>query len=529
MLVLAWIAFRSLRPVLLVGLSLLIGCAVALSVTDWFFGKVHLLTLVFGASLVGVAEDYGIHYFASRQGAPDRKPHALMRGLLPALWLALGTSAIAYIALGMAAFPGLRQMALFSVVGLAAAMLTVICWFPWLDRGHVPQSRAAIRIGNTLSWWPRWRGALPWSMGLCALALLWIGKGHLLNNMDDVRQLQNSSPSLIAQQIQVGQMLGLPSPAQFYLVKGGNAQEVLQREEALKQRLDALVVQKELTGYSAVSDWVPSVQTQERNAALVQHANKVVLDGVNAQLGESFAPATLDRTGPLTVTAWLEQPISAAARPLWLGERDGAFRSMVMLRGVRGQAALPALSAAAEGLNGVTWVDKPAEISGLLKRYRISMTELLALGHVLVLAALCIRFGRSAWRAWLPTVLASLAVVIIMALMGEPWQLFNVLALMLLLGVGIDYGIYLQEHEDDPQAWLAVIIGAGSTWLSFGLLGLSKTPALRAFGVTLMLGLPIVLLLAPLFRTVRSEAAQAPEIKTSNPTRGHVPQTKEKA
>ncbi|MGX9104991.1 hypothetical protein ACWTQZ_25160, partial [Escherichia coli] len=57
-----------------------------------------------------------------------------------------------------------------------------------------------------------------------------------------------------------------------------------------------------------------------------------------------------------------------------------------------------------------------------------------------------------------------------------------------------------QEHEDDPHAWLAVVIGAASTWLSFGLLGLSQTPALRAFGVTLMLGLPLVLVLAPLFR-----------------------------
>ncbi|WP_226858522.1 MMPL family transporter [Diaphorobacter aerolatus] len=500
------------------GLSLAVGCAVALSVTDLVFGKVHLLTLVFGASLVGVAEDYGIHYFASRQGAPARKPHALLRGLLPALWLALGTSAIAYIALGMAAFPGLRQMALFSVVGLAAAMLTVICWFPWLDRGRVPQSRAALRIGSTLSWWPRWRLALPWSLALCALALLWIAKGHLLNHMDDVRQLQNSSPSLIKQQLQVSQMLGLPSPAQFYLVKGESAEQVLEREEALKDRLDALIATKEITGYSAVSDWVPSPQMQQRNAALVRHAKKAVLDGVNAQLGESFASdGTSDGSGSLTVQAWFAQPISAAARPLWLGEHDGAFRSMVMLRGVRGQAALPALGAAAEGLGGVTWVDKPAEISGLLKRYRVSMTELLALGHLLVLAALCLRFGRSAWRAWLPTVLASLAVVVILSLMSEPWQLFNVLALMLLLGVGIDYGIYLQEHENDPQAWLAVVIGAGSTWLSFGLLGLSQTPALRAFGVTLMLGLPIVLLLAPLFRSAQADSPpDAPPAQPQN-------------
>lgn len=81
---------------------------------------------------------------------------------------------------------------------------------------------------------------------------------------------------------------------------------------------------------------------------------------------------------------------------------------------------------------------------------------------------------------------------------------------MLLLGVGIDYGIFLQEHEDDPHAWLAVVIGAGSTWLSFGLLGLSNTPALHAFGVTLMLGLPLVLVLAPLFRAGGPEPIGSP-------------------
>lgn len=499
-LLLAWLAFRSLRPVLLVGLSLLVGTAVALSVTALFFDKVHLLTLVFGASLVGVAEDYGIHYFAARQGEPERSPHALLRALQPALWLALGTSVIAYMALGAAAFPGLRQMALFSVVGLAAAMITVVCWFPWLDRGKVPQSRLAWRIGQTLNSWPRWRHGAWGSALLCLLMLggLWLGGG--LNIQDDVRQLQNANPDLVAQQRRVSEMLGLPSPAQFYLIQGRDAEQVLQREEALKQRLDALVQQQQLTGYSSVSDWVPSAQRQVQDAALVHGVQVQVLQGINQQLGEAFVAPPAASNQILRVQDWLSQPIAAAVRPLWLGERDGVARSMLMLRGVQGLAALPGLEAAAQGLEGVSWVDKPAEISGLLQRYRVSMTELLLLGHGLVLGALWWRFGRKAWRAWVPTVLASVAVVLIMMAWGHPWQLFNVLALMLLLGVGVDYGIFLQEHEDDPHAWLAVVIGAGSTWLSFGLLGLSSTPALRAFGVTLMLGLPLVLVLAPLFR-----------------------------
>ena len=44
-LLLVWLAFRSLRPILLVAASLLIGCGVALAVTVLVFGKVHVLTL----------------------------------------------------------------------------------------------------------------------------------------------------------------------------------------------------------------------------------------------------------------------------------------------------------------------------------------------------------------------------------------------------------------------------------------------------------------------------------------------------
>ena len=88
--------------------------------------------------------------------------------------------------------------------------------------------------------------------------------------------------------------------------------------------------------------------------------------------------------------------------------------------------------------------------------------------------------------------------------MGEPLQLFNVLALILLLGMGIDYGIFLMEHRGDDSAWLAVCVGAASTWLSFGLLSLSATPALHAFGLTLLFGIGLVWLLSPLFRPLAS-------------------------
>jgi predicted exporter len=508
-LLLVWLAFRSLRPIVLVALSLAVGVATALSVTAMVFGEVHLITLVFGASLVGVAEDYGIHYFASRQGQPHVVARSLMRQLLPGLVLALATSVVAYLVLGLAPFPGLRQMALFSATGLVATFVTVVCWFPLVDRGGVPRSRFADWIAASLKRLPSARPSRGLAAAAAVLALFCMGGALQLQTRDDIRQLQSSPAALVKAHGEVGRALGMPSAGQFYLVRGDNAQQVLEREEALKGRLAPLVARGELSGYSAVSDWVPSVAQQQADGELTARAETAILAGVSAAVGDKLDRAPFAAT-PLTLPAWLAHPVSAAGRSLWLGEVNGKLTSVVMLRGLDRPAQLPALAAAAEGLDGVRWVDKAAEVSLLLGRYRASMTWLLLAGFIAVLGALWWRYGRSAWRAWLPTVIASAVTVALLGWFGQPFQLFNVLALVLLLGIGVDYGIFLLEHPADGASWLAVVLGAGSTWLAFGLLALSSTPALRAFGLTLLLGIALVWALSPLLRAPGQPATEEP-------------------
>ena len=505
-LVLVFLAFRSLWPRVLMALSLLVGVAMALSVTSFVFGQVHLLTTVFGASLVGCAEDYGLYYFASRQGSPAEPPLRMISTLLPGLALALLTSVLGYLALGLPPFPGLRQMALFSVVGIVGAFMTTVCWFPWIDRGVIRRTAFSGWISDSLARYPRFRaGRATWiAHGLFALACA-LGIAQLRVN-DDLRQLQSSPPALLDAQREIGRLLGVASPSQFFVVRGNSADDVLQREEALKARLDARVAQGEIAGYRALSDWVPSQARQASDAGLTRRAEDGVIAGVNQVLGESQQRARFD-AGPLTLERWLASPASATARSLWIGavprRDDGtAFASAVMLRGVRDIAALPGIAASADGLPGVRWVDQVQSVSALLGRYRHSMGLLLVGGHVAVLLALAWRYGRRAWRAWMPTAIATAGTLALLAAFGQPLQLFNVLALALLLGIGIDYGIFLLERErtDAGSAWLAVVLGAASTWLSFGLLALSSTPALRSFGLTLLFGILLVWFVAPLYR-----------------------------
>jgi predicted exporter len=187
----------------------------------------------------------------------------------------------------------------------------------------------------------------------------------------------------------------------------------------------------------------------------------------------------------LILEDFFQSPASEPWRYLWLGRVGDQYASIVALRGVN-RSNLALLQQTASGLEGVEWVDQVSEISALLADYRYYMGWVVLFSYVAVFLLLFPRYRRSTWRALAPAALASLLALALLGVTGQGLQLFHLLALMLLLGIGVDYGIFLQEpgSQDDGAAWLAVAVSALSTLLSFGLLGLSQTPALRAFGLT---------------------------------------------
>src|SRR5690606_17293076 len=116
---------------------------------------------------------------------------------------------------------------------------------------------------------------------------------------------------------------------------------------------------------------------QRADAALTERLETRVLADLNLAIGEVLSRPAF-AAEPLSLERWLEQPASAAARSLWLGRvGPGTQASIVMLRDLRNPELLPHLARAASTLPGVRWVDKTAEVSSLLGRYRLSMSGLL--------------------------------------------------------------------------------------------------------------------------------------------------------
>lgn len=493
--VLLLLVFGGVRPLLLGAVTLSLAVVSAFTAVHVVFGHVHLLALVFGSSLIGSIIDYSIHFFADRFRDPARwTPVEAARHVGPAILLGLTTTLIGYVVLAVVPFPGLKQIALFCMVGLAVGCGCVLCLYPLLARTRsrrVP--RLGTRIGGALNrlllgW--RWSTAkIVVVVILGALATTGLMRLHV---QDDVKALQQSPPQLVAEEQRVRDLLGSGIETRFFIVTGESAEAVLEAEEQLAAALSGLVKDGSLASYQSVNAALPSQARQKRNHELLaQHvyAPGAVFDQVTTRLG--FTPDVIESRraefvsggSPLGVQQWLESPASQGLRHLWLGQVGSQYATIVTLGGIGDVAALNAVK-----VPGVRLIDRVAETTTVLGSYRKTMTWLLAVVYAVAGIVLLIRFGwRDAPRMLLPSVAATLVTLGLFGWLGIPFNLFTLLALWLVLGLGIDYGIFLRHGRDNrPTAILSVTLSACTTLIAFGLLSLSATPFIRSIGATLL-------------------------------------------
>jgi predicted exporter len=535
-LLMMWV-FRSPRLLLLGFVSTALGIVCALAVTLLVFGKLHLLTLVFGASLIGEAVDYSIQYFVVYLGAGrDWDARRGARAVRPALSVALATSLLGYAILTWVPFPALKQIASFAMAGIVTAFASVMWLLPAL-LPHAPKRsprRLFERAARLLGVWHRMIGGKR-AWFVAALLLIAAIPGWLrLTSDDDIHLLIQRDASLVAQEDKVREAVGVDNSAQFFVVRGETADVVLQRAEALGAKLDALNGTADKTGgYQSVAQFVPSARRQnEDRALLAQHlfndpaALRATLlqAGFKDEVADAWIAAQAKPQALLSIDSWLAAPWSQPYRHLWLGQVDAAshaYAAVVIPQGVtpRNESALIAI---AQALPGVAFVDKAASVSKLFGAYRVDSGWWLGGALTLVLVLLIVRYA--ARRAVSPnaggavsllervrggvavTLPVLLAVGVTLAAFGYarvPLNLFNWLALMLVLGVGANYAVFLREgclraDADLGAVWTGVLLSAATTLLSFGMLGMSAMPALKSFGATLALGIAVSVLLAPI-------------------------------
>ncbi len=499
--------FRSLKPLVITLGAIAVGIATGLAAALLVFRELHLLTIVFGTSIIGISIDYALHFFATESTLSAGRPRGeVIRLILPGISLGLVTTLASYVGFLFTGFPLLQQMALFSMVGLASCFLSVILVFPALMRqGRVRSSfpaAAGAALYRGFSALQRLPPAVKITVGVLLLGLTLAGFSRLsLSN--DIRSIYRISPALQADETLAAAILGHGSTGTFVIVEGTNAEETRRREESLLEELRPLKEDGALGDYLGSTQFLPSRQRQTADYALCA---KYLRPAAAAQLiGLGFDSAAVKRwerdfenlRGQLMSADDVTRlPVGTLAQTLWLGEAEGRWYAAVMLFSVSDSDRVAATVREGPGRYLVNKVD---EVNETLQRLSTTALLILAAAYAVILAGLIPRYrpAASAGIIFIP-LLSSCVTVSLLTLCGVPFNLFIVMGLILVPGMGTDYVIFFTEGRRHPAPTvLAIFTSMLTTVFSFGLL--MFTGLASGFGLTVGLGVLLSFCLTPLF------------------------------
>ncbi|QDE29766.1 MMPL family transporter [Shewanella polaris] len=514
---LVWLAFRSIMPLFAALLTLTTGVVFAFVATLSIFGELHLLTLVFGTSLIGVAIDYSFHFYCEKQAHPNNNATDTLKQIFPALTLALATSASAFIAIGFTPFPGMQQVAVFCAAGLVGAYLTLLLVFPLLGNHALKPTPGLTLAQGYLALLQRiftpnqlWQKIAIAALLIGLATILFFGLSQTDSN-DDIRQLQQSPEAITTEENQLRQLLSGGTDNQFILVSGPNEQTLLQTLEQLTPVLDKAVTDGELDQAISLSRFIPSIAKQQQHYQLQQQLYEQHLDEIISEMGldDNISTSLMAQLNHAE-SQWLTPTMVLAQanddlQTLWIGaiqttDQTQLFGAIVLLGGIHSLATLEQrLTEHKWPLGQVQLIDKVGDISHLMGKYRQLTLQLLMWVFALASLLFSIKYGiKLAFAIVAVPALSVLLTLACLALVGSSISLFHALALILVLGIGIDYSLFFAEAKQTSRGvMMAIFMSACSTLLAFGLLALSQTHAIHFFGLTLLFGISFSFLLAP--------------------------------
>lgn len=485
--------FRSFRALILPVISIGLGVSFAFVVTHLLFGAVHVLTIVFGASLIGIVIDYSLHYFyhgALQQTSDTGERRALFR----ALALSLTTSLIGYAALSFSGLQALQKVAMFSCCGLLMAWLSVICL------GDLT-AKKVLSIEQRLM--PRLVAALyslvnrcPKSAWLSMVVLVLIGGGMIAVVMqpynDDPRVFFKPPNELLESEQRVSAVANDFEPGRYIIVSGESQSEVYQRHQVLMQRIHR-ADQLESEQFTSLLNWVPSVSEQRENYSKQTklYSNLGAIEKLYAMLGNDQGHLAMQNQYLAAAQRQLgiEQLaslIGPGLPPLWFSQENKVVTFVLVRKGVDAQQ----LNSLLEDVKGVEYVNTLERTQIALTEQRESATRLLLLAYALVAVLMMVRFRNPRAIAMVIVPICATAMLFLVSVVsGFTLNLFHIMALFLVLGFGMDYTIFAHEMRQHSKVTLqAIFLSAITSLLSFGLLGLSAIPVVASFGVTLLVG-----------------------------------------
>ena len=499
-------AYRSPTSLLLGALPIVTGALSGLVALVSVYPSVGGITLAFGFTLLGVAQEYPIRVLSHRRAGASNLES--VRGLWPLLLTAIASACIAYLAFYASGVPGLQQLAVFTICGLLGAGLTTRYLLPRvLPRRFVDvaDTRGLAGFRRFLDDLPRPRW-IPLLVAATAVAMLVLAPGRFWQN--NLAKLTPVPQKLLKTDARLREALGAPDVRYLLVLEAPTAEGVLRLSRRVRPRVDALVKQGAVESVELPTRYLPPADVQRARQAKLPDRATLEAALAHATAGMPFrkgvfapfvdAVQKARRLPPLTPAMFERSPLGQRLSAMLVprsnasGDAAGGWIGLATLSGVHDPAAMAVLGRRSGG--AVRLLDIKQATESLVAAYRSRI--LVALGVALALLVLTVgvalRSLRRAAHVLGPMTLATFLVLAVERVAGIEISLFHLVALILAAGLGLHYALFFERETGDPaeqrRTLHATVVCVLSALLVFGMLAWSSIPVLRAIGLTVSLG-----------------------------------------
>ncbi len=469
--------FRTKQALLIYILPLLV-LPPAAWVVQLVFGRISGITLGFGSVVAGLSVDYAIYtYFALRQAA---QKSAAQKHIQKHLGYTFLTSALCFAALLFSSIEVFRQIAVFALVALSLAWGISLAIYPsYFSTAADKQEPTQKLTVKPLSF----HAAAATSVLLLLLGV-W-GIFHLSFGQE-LNTLNSTSPAFVQDKKIADELFSAEDNALLFAL-GTTPEDALTTNENLSARLPQPLPVAQLFPAPSTQEqnkqrwadfWTPARQSQAQQALTQAALSK----GFRA---ESFAP----------FWQWINQSFS-------LEKADfSAWYNPVIKLAEHAYAVVnivpntPAYAQAADDEKSIflSASQLQNELVQHVKRESFQVIFLALLFNLIAVGCL-LKNLKQTLLCFVPVLGGGCILFGGLALLNTPVNLFGLIFLPLLVGLGIDYAIFQALKLTTPAARelypSKALLAAGlSTLAGFGILVLAKHAVLHMIGLCALLGI----------------------------------------
>lgn len=478
------------------------------SVVSLIWPQAAGLALGFGAAVLGLAEDYAvIVHFSLRKNHTDKA--AAVGAAARPLFFSAALCMASFLMLMFSGIPALKQMGFFAAFALLSGLFIAIFILPLcpgMDRPHLPVSADAVEKNKFTGLRPK---LLPTLAAMILMLAICIG-GLIHIPFDSTVQNMGARTAELQKELQIIRSHWQWEEQELWVSSGQSIDEALQNSVELASFLRRQNDQAKIFSLSTI---IPPQQEREQNLLRWQNFVKENKNIIDEQIYTASAINGFNKKAFLPFINWLQQKQSSNSFELikqaglgdilwWMqAERNGRYFALSFSNSDMQYEYLP------PELQKNNFLLSPQAISSAINDALRTETRLLPLTGLACLLLLIICFKARPipiLLACLPP-LSGLATIILWLLAtGEPLTFAGAAALILVIGLGADYGIVmLHELSASLSIWAfrSVLVSGLTTLSGIGVLILAEHPVLHGIGKITFLGLTgemlVVLLLIP--------------------------------